>query len=140
MKKFFNGAAIVLTAVFALGTSAGYAYTGGDVKDGGTIVGHVKFSGAAPKLAPVPVDKRSMEFCGKEVPAEALIVGKDGGVKYSVGYLEKIEKGKAVDMKKQPPLDQEKCIMIPHVLMAVKGQEIAISNKDNITHNTKHLH
>jgi len=136
MKRFFSVTAIILAASFALGTGISSAYQGGEVKDGGQIVGHVKFVGAPPKLAPIPVDKRSMEFCGKEVPNESLIVGKDGGVKYSVGYLEKIEKGKAVDLKKQTPLDQVKCLMIPHVLTTVKGSELAISSKDNITHNT----
>lgn len=136
MKKFFSVTAVILAASFAIGTGVGSAYQGEDVKDGGQIVGHVKFSGAAPKLAPLEVDKRSMEFCGKEVPNESLIVGKDGGVKYAVGYIEKIEKGKPADLKKQQPLDQAKCVMIPHVLTALKGSELAISSKDNITHNT----
>ncbi|MEK6791817.1 MAG: carboxypeptidase regulatory-like domain-containing protein [Deltaproteobacteria bacterium] len=133
MRRFLYTA---LLAVFAVSMSAtGYAaYDEEAVKDGGQIIGHVKFTGAVPKFAPVKVNKNE-DFCGKEKPSEALMVGKDGGVRFAVGYIEEIEKGKVIDRKKQTNLDQVKCVFTPHVLTMTKGTELATTNSDTVLHN-----
>ncbi|MBI3399332.1 MAG: hypothetical protein HY026_08930 [Deltaproteobacteria bacterium] len=133
MKRFLSSI-IILTFIFILGISISYAYDEVEVKDGGQIIGHVKFTGAQPKLDPIKVNK-NQDYCGNEKASEALIVGKDGAVKYAVGYLDKIEKGKPIDRKKQTDLDQKKCAFGPHVSTMIKGTELAVINSDPILHN-----
>ncbi|MBI5903390.1 MAG: hypothetical protein HZB84_07920, partial [Deltaproteobacteria bacterium] len=132
MRRFFY---IALLAVFTASISAtGYAYDEEEVKDGGQIIGHVKFSGSVPKFAPIKVNK-NQDFCGNEKASEALIVGKDGGVRFAVGYIENIEKGKAIERQKQTNLNQEKCVFAPHVFSMTKGTELATTNSDTVLHN-----
>ncbi|MBI3353634.1 MAG: hypothetical protein HY034_01915 [Nitrospirae bacterium] len=133
MKGFFS-IILLIVSILMIGMTTGYAYDEIDVKDGGAIKGNIKFAGAAPKLAPIKVNKNE-DFCGKEKASEALIVGKDGGVRYAVAYLEKIEKGKAIDRKKQTDLDQKKCLFAPHVITMAKGTELAVINSDPVLHN-----
>ena len=132
MKSLFSLAIISFT-LFA-GIAVGYAYDEVEVKDGGQIMGHVKFVGKAPKLEAIKVNKNE-DFCGNEKPSEALITGKDGGVKFAVGYLEKIEKGKKIERTKQTNLIQEKCVFTPHVITMVKGTDLAVTNSDTVLHN-----
>lgn len=129
MKRFLGGVLLVLFAW----TGAG-AYEEVEVKDGGQIIGHVKFAGSAPRLEPLKVNK-NQDFCGNEKPSQAIAVGKDGGVRFAVGYLEKMEKGKAIERKKQTDLDQKDCVFAPHVFTMVKGTELAVINSDPILHN-----
>lgn len=133
MNKFLGGI-IMTVSIFILWISIGYAYDEIEVKDGGQIMGHVKFTGSVPKLAPIKVNK-NQDYCGDEKASEALIVGKDGAVKFAIGYLEKIEKGKQIDRKKQTDLDQKKCIFAPHVIAMNKGTELAVINSDPVLHN-----
>lgn len=133
MKRFLK-AAFLSWAIVSIAVISAYAYDEMEVKDGGQIIGHVKFTGAMPKLAPIKVNK-NQDYCGNEKASEALIVGKDGAVKFAVGYLEKIEKGKTIDRKKQTDLDQKKCLFGPHVSAMVKGTELAVINSDPILHN-----
>jgi plastocyanin len=129
MKKILM---IVTALVFGAGVS--FAYDEGPVTNGGTIQGHVKFSGTAPKLEAIKVQK-NMDFCGNSVPAEGLQVGKDGGVKFAIGYLDKVTKGKAIDRATQTLFAEAKCMFKPHVIAVVKGTDIAINNEDTILHN-----
>ncbi|MBI5682805.1 MAG: universal stress protein, partial [Deltaproteobacteria bacterium] len=132
MKGFFK--ALLITAVILIPSGILYAYDEMDVKDGGQIIGHVKFVGNPPKFAPIKVNKNE-DFCGNEKPSEVLVVGKDGGVKFAVGYLEKVEKGKAIERVKQTDLDQKKCVFTPHVTTIVKGTDLATTNSDTVLHN-----
>ncbi|MBI5970402.1 MAG: hypothetical protein HY884_04540 [Deltaproteobacteria bacterium] len=131
--KRLSVAALLTVAALWTGNTA-LAYDEVEVKDGGQIIGHVKFIGAAPKLAAVKVNK-NQDVCGKEKASEAIIVGRDNGVKFAIGYLEKIETGKAIDRKKQTDLDQKKCAFTPHVITMVKGTELATTNSDTVLHN-----
>lgn len=134
MKKFLS-ITVLISFVFITGVAIGYAYDEIEVKDGGQIIGHVKWAGGAvPKFEPIPVNK-NQDYCGKEKESEVLIVGKDGAVRYAVGYLENAEKGKAIDRTKQTNLNQEKCHFIPHAFAMVKGTELATTNSDPILHN-----
>lgn len=126
--------AVITILVCAFGISISYAYDEVDVSNGGTIMGHVKFVGAPPKLAPVKVNK-NQDFCGNEKQSEALVLGKDGAVRLAVGYLDKIEKGKKIDRQKQTNLDQKKCLFSPHVITVTKGTDVAVLNSDPILHN-----
>ena len=132
MKMFFKMALSVFFVVGLIGF--GYAYDEVDVKDGGQIIGHVKFVGSVPKFAPIKVNKNE-DYCGNEKPSEVLTVGKDGGVRFAVGYLENVEKGKAITRNKQTDLDQKKCVFTPHVFTMVKGTDLATTNSDPILHN-----
>jgi plastocyanin len=129
MKKIF-----VLFSALVLSAGAAFAYDEGPVANGGAIQGHVKFVGAAPKLEAIKVQK-NMDFCGNSVPAEGLQVGKDGGVRFAIGYIEKIEKGKPIDRAAQTAFAEAKCMFKPHVIAVVKGTDIAINNEDTILHN-----
>lgn len=134
MKRFFSITSSIISFILILGMAVVYAYDEVEVKDGGQIMGHVKFVGAIPKFTPIKVNK-NQDYCGEEKPSEVLIVNKDGGVRYAVGYIENIEKGKPIDRKRQSNLDQEKCVFSPHVFTMVKGVELATTNSDPILHN-----
>ena len=82
------------------------------VKDGGTLTGVVRFTGAPPKLAPIAVNK-NRDVCGDDKPSEALIVGPDRGVKGSVILLEGVTKGKKATG--DVVIDNNKCLFIGHV-------------------------
>ena len=131
MRRFVFFISVLCLALYGAGV---YAYDEVEVADGGAIMGHVKFVGSMPKFAPIKVNK-NQDFCGNEKPVEALVVGKEGGVKYAIGYLEKIEKGKKIERQKQTNLDQKNCLFNPHVHTMVKGTEIAVINSDPILHN-----
>ncbi len=132
MRLFSAVALSVFVALWSADTAGAYDEVA--VNDGGQIIGHVKFTGAPPKLAPAKVVK-NQDVCGNEKPSEALIVGAEGGVRFAVGYLEKIEKGKAIDRKKQTDLDQKKCVFTPHVFTMAKGTDLATTNSDTVLHN-----
>ncbi|MBI4715186.1 MAG: hypothetical protein HY760_04505 [Nitrospirae bacterium] len=143
MKRFLERVFVIFAIFTAVGMSLTafpfayaptYAYDEIEVKDGGQIIGKIKFAGQAPKFAPIKVNKNK-DFCGNEVASEVLIVGKEGGVKYAVGYLEKIDKGKKIDRSKPAILDQKKCLFTPHVITMVKGIDLATTNTDSILHN-----
>ena len=133
IKKILVGVLLTLVASFIM-SSTGYAYEETDVKDGGQIIGQVKFTGAPPKLSPIKVNKNE-DVCGKTKPSEAIIVNKDGGVRFAVAYLEAIEKGKKIERTKQTDLNQKDCLFGPHVFSMVKGTELATINSDPILHN-----
>jgi hypothetical protein len=69
------------------------------------------------------------------MPSESLIVGKEGGVKFAVGYIEKIDKGKKIVRGKNLLITQKNCMFIPHVFTVVKGNDMDILNSDPILHN-----
>ena len=58
------GSVILSMALLSLPVSGMAAYQGGDVKDGGTISGTVKFKGTAPAPKKLDVSK-DKEVCGK---------------------------------------------------------------------------
>src|SRR3982750_4404908 len=85
--------ALAMVMVLFSTAAAAAAYEAVDVKDGGSLTGVVRFAGAPPKLAPLPVNK-NREICGEEKASEALVVGADGGVRGSVVLLEGVTHGK----------------------------------------------
>ena len=110
------------------------AYEGGEVKDGGTISGSIKFAGAPPARKEVPVTK-DMEVCGKEKHLSwDLIVGPNKGIENAVVSLTDVKKGKKWAITKAT-LDQNSCVYKPHVLVAQAGGTVDILNSDGILHN-----
>ncbi len=60
------------------------AYEEGDVSNGGTITGTVKFAGDVPEAKSLNVEK-DQEACGHDpIPSEALLVSSDKNVKNAV--------------------------------------------------------
>jgi hypothetical protein len=123
----------MLALLFAMNGHA-WGYEEMEVKDGGRLTGTVKFVGEVPRLAPVPV-KKNQDVCGKEKPAEALVVGPNRGVRDTAIYLEGITKGKKVDAR-EVYLDNTKCQFVPHVLAVMVESPAVVKNSDSILHNT----
>jgi len=133
--KRFSSLFFVSCLAASIWTGAAYAYDEVDVADGGSIMGHVIWKGGTvPKLDPVKVQK-NQDVCGNEKPSEALTVGKDGGVKFAVGYIEKIEKGKKIVRGQSTLMTQKNCMFGPHVFTIVKGTDLDILNFDPVLHN-----
>lgn len=110
------------------------AYTGGDVKDGGSISGTVKFAGSAPAPKKLEVTK-DKEVCAKggEKVDKSLVVS-NGNLANAVVTITDIKTGKKVDLKKVN-LDQQNCEYHPHVLAFPVGSPVEINNPDGILHN-----
>ncbi len=127
------GLCFLSAALIALPVSSMAAYQGGDVKDGGTISGTVKFKGAAP--APKKLDiSKDQEVCGKTPKVDQSLVVNNGNVEYAVVTITDIQKGKKIDVKKVQ-LDQKGCQYHPHVLAFPAGTTVEVLNPDGILHN-----
>jgi hypothetical protein len=122
-----------LAAVVAALAPAAAAYEVVTVADGGVLTGVVKFTGAPPKLDPLPVNK-NRDVCGDQKEAEALVVGPDRGVRGSVILVEGVARGKkpAGDVV----LDNARCVFVAHVTAVMAGERTRVKNSDAILHNT----
>jgi Carboxypeptidase regulatory-like domain len=143
MTKFKTvlSAATVL-AMLAACSMAQSAYEVISVNDGGTITGTVKWSGAVPKMAPVPINK-DVEVCDpqaqKKRDLERLIVNTNGGVANTVVFLKNITKGKAMDLPEtRQALNQKTCRYEPHVLLVPDKGTVHLRSSDPILH-TVHM-
>ena len=105
MPKF--GTMILSAAIFALPVSSMAQYKGGDVKDGGSISGTVKFKGSAPAPKKLEVSKDT-EVCGKSPKVDQSLVVNNGNLAYAVVTITDIKSGKKIDAKKVT-LDQKGC-------------------------------
>ena len=128
MRSYFIAAAIL-----TLPASGMAQYQGGDVKDGGTISGSVKFKGNAPAPKKLDVSK-DKEVCGKSPKTDQSLIVKGGNLVNAVVMITDIKKGKKVD-KKEVTLDQKGCEYQPHVLAFPAGSTVKILNPDGILHN-----
>ncbi len=81
-------------------------YTGGDVKDGGSISGTVKFKGTAPAPKKLDVGK-DKEVCDKSPKMDQTLIVKDGNLANAVVTITDIKSGKKMDTKKVT-LDQKR--------------------------------
>jgi plastocyanin len=125
---------MVLAAVLiALPVSGMAAYEGGDVKDGGTISGTVKFKGNAPAPKKVDVSK-DKEVCGKTPKVDESLIVSNGNLVNAVITITDISKGKKMEVAKVT-LDQQGCDYHPHVLAFPAGSTVTIVNPDGILHN-----
>lgn len=127
------GSFLLSVALLTLPVSGMAAYEGGDVKDGGTISGTVKFKGTAPAPKKLEISKDT-EVCGKTPKVDQSLVVNNGNVEYAVVTITDIKKGKKIDTKKVT-LDQKACQYHPHVLAFPAGTTVEILNPDGILHN-----
>lgn len=133
MKKF-SLSAFLLVGLVAVSPSYLFAYTGGDVKDGGTISGTVKFAGTAPAPKKLDVSK-DKEVCGKSAKSDQTLVVSGGNLVNAVVSITDIKTGKKIDTAKKVTLDQKECEYRPHVLAFPVGTTVEINNPDGILHN-----
>jgi len=127
------GSFLLSAALLTLPVSSMAAYEGGDVKDGGSISGTVKFKGSAPAPKKLDVGK-DKEVCDKTPKYDQSLVVNNGNVEYAVVTITDIKKGKKIDTKKVT-LDQKGCQYHPHVLAFPAGTTVEIVNPDGILHN-----
>jgi plastocyanin len=131
MKKLSS---IVLSAALvALPVTGMAAYQAGDVKDGGSISGTVKFKGTAPAPKKLDVSK-DKEVCAKTPKVDQSLVVNNGNLVNAVITITDIQKGKKIEVKKIT-LDQNGCEYHPHVLAFPAGSPVEILNPDGILHN-----
>jgi plastocyanin len=131
MKKL--GSFVISAALMALPVSGMAAYQAGDVKDGGSISGTVKFKGTAPAPKKLDVNK-DKEVCGKTPKTDQSLVVNNGNLANAVVTITDIQKGKKIELKKVT-LDQNGCEYKPHVLAFPAGSTVEILNPDGILHN-----
>jgi plastocyanin len=131
MKIF--GCLVLATLLLTAPAGAMAAYEGGDVKDGGSISGTVKFKGNAPAPKKLDVSK-DKEVCGKKPKVDQSLVVNNGNLANAVVTITDIKKGKKFEAKKVK-LDQEGCEYQPHVLAFPAGTTVEIVNPDGILHN-----
>jgi len=120
-------------ALVTLPVSGMAAYEGGDVKDGGTISGSVKFKGSAPAPKKLDVSK-DKEVCAKTPKTDPSLIVNGGNLVNAVVTITDIKKGKKIELKKVT-LDQNGCEYKPHVLAFPAGTTVEILNPDGILHN-----
>ena len=131
MNKF---ASFLLTAALVtVPVSAMAQYKGGDVKDGGSISGTVKFKGTAPTPKKLDIGK-DKEVCDKSPKTDPTLIVNNGNLTNAVISITDIKSGKKVDVKKVT-LDQKGCEYHPHVLAFPAGSTVEILNPDGILHN-----
>ena len=123
----------IAAAILTFPASGMAQYAAGDVKDGGTISGTVKFKGTAPAPKKLDVGK-DKEVCAKTPKIDQSLVVNNGNLANAVVTITDIKKGKKIELKKVT-LDQNGCEYKPHVLVFPAGSSVEILNPDGILHN-----
>jgi len=124
---------LVLAMSLVVPAASMAAYEGGDVKDGGSISGTVKFKGTAPAPKKLDVGK-DKEVCGKAPKVDQSLIVEGGNLVNAVVTITDIKKGKKIEVKKVQ-LDQNGCEYHPHVLAFPAGTTVEVLNPDGILHN-----
>ncbi|MCH7995220.1 MAG: carboxypeptidase regulatory-like domain-containing protein [Planctomycetes bacterium] len=108
-----------------------------DVKDGGSIVGVVKWDGEIPKRHRLKITHPDKPCHTKPIPNDDLVVSKDARVRWVVAYIKKIDQGKPFDIDPDNPitLDQKGCRFRPHIVVVPKDVPLRILNSDGVLHN-----
>jgi plastocyanin len=99
-----------------------------------SIRGVVVMTGTvAPKKLPVTIDQY---VCGKDKPAEELVVGSQGGVKNVVVWLQTPPPGTTwPNAPVKVEMDQKGCVFVPHVVLVPAGGTVEFLNSDRLLHN-----
>jgi plastocyanin len=124
--------AIAISLAVALVVVAGLLLGSGPAgaQGGGTIVGEVKVSGAAPPPKTIKVNKDA-EVCGAEKKIVEVAVGPGNGLAEAVVS---VADAKGAKPAKKAVLDQKGCEFRPSVLVMAPG-EVDILNSDGVLHN-----
>ena len=101
---------------------------------GGTIEGIVRLAGPAPAVAPRPI-ARDANVCGREAPAESVVVGNAGGLANVVVFVKDVRVAGPPPPVAGASLDQRQCRYVPHVQALTVGTPLAVMNNDPILHN-----
>ena len=131
---------LALCALCTSSIQAGYEAT--EVKDGGAIVGTVRFEGEIPKRRRLEVSGADKPCHAKPIPNDDLVVSKDGNIRWAVVSIKKIDEGKSfpqVDPENPVVLDQRGCRFRPHLVVVPQSQPLKILNSDGVLHNV-HLY
>ena len=104
--------------------------------DAGTLKGHVKYDGKAPKKKRLKMDADPV--CGSShsspVLSENFKMASDGSMAEALVYLKDVSY--SGETPSEPAvLDQKGCIYLPHVFGMMAGQELLIKNSDATLHN-----
>ncbi|MCU7846217.1 MAG: hypothetical protein KZQ93_20470 [Candidatus Thiodiazotropha sp. (ex Monitilora ramsayi)] len=118
-------------------SSAGYAaaYKEGDVSNGGTITGSVKFAGKdkAPKVYGITKDN---DVCGTGKREIDYVRVNNGHLMDTVVYLEKVKEGKPfpADLG-DATIDQKGCEFNPFLQVMKNKNKLSAVNSDPVLHN-----
>jgi plastocyanin len=126
----------LLVALAAIVPSASWSYEEIKVTDGGTVEGKVVFRGTVPSPRKV-IPTQDQEVCGGPRDEPRIVLGPENTVAGAAVFLKGVEKGKAFEKPKKPPVvDNTKCKFEPELQVVPVGTEILIVNSDPILHNT----
>jgi plastocyanin len=126
----------VFFAAVAIGPSRAWSYEEIKVTDGGSLEGKVVFQGTVPSPRKV-IPTQDQQVCGGPRDEPRIILGPDNTVQGAIVYLKGVEKGKALEKPKKPPvIDNTKCKFEPELQVVPVGTEILILNSDPVLHNT----
>ena len=138
--KIISYSTICLAAALLLASmasAAGTPYEAVAVTDGGTISGKVTWSGAAPTIESLVVNK-NVESCDPAGigtrKSPRLVISPSGGISNAVVYIEEIAKGKKMETG-DLVIDQIGCTYTPHITIAPKKSKITLKSSDDILHN-----
>ena len=98
---------------------------------GGELAGTVRFDGAAPVVAPLPVTKDGAA-CGSSQPDESLLLQGD-----RLANVVVVVKGAPPPPQSRVTLDQKRCRFLPHVQAAPLGSRLDLVNGDAILHGVR---
>ncbi len=102
------------------------------------VAGTVKLKGDAPKRRKIKMDAdpKCAAMHADAPLQDDIVVSADGGVQYAFVYVKTGLEGKKFDAPKEPAkLDQKGCRYDPHVVGVMIGQDLEISNSDDLLHN-----
>ena len=106
------------------------------ISQAGTLSGHVKYDGKAPKPKKLRMDADPV--CGSShsgtVFGESFKMAADGSMEEALVYLKKVNYSGGTPST-PAVLDQKGCIYEPHVFGMMAGQDLLVKNSDATLHN-----
>jgi plastocyanin len=101
----------------------------------GAIKGIVTLKGPMPELKKLPVTI-DQYVCGREKPAEDLVVSAQGGIRNAVVWLDKPPAGATAEvLPAVTTMDQRECVFIPRVVIVPASGRVDFLNSDRLLHN-----
>lgn len=113
------------------------AYEIVEFDDGGSVAGHVRWTGERPESEALPV-RLHADICGESQAPPVLRVSERGRVADVVVALTDVRRGRA-PADEEAPLDvvRSGCRFEPHVAARMAGQAVRFSNRDAVMHNLR---
>jgi plastocyanin len=128
--------ALVSLAAAAISPAGAWGYDETKVVDGGSLEGKVVFSGTPPAPRKI-IPTQDQQVCGGPRDEPRIVLGKDNTVQGAIVFLKGVQKGKAFEKPKKPPVvDNTKCKFEPEIQIVPVGTEILVVNSDPVLHNT----